>query len=401
MPIKALTQRTVVMPPIVGRLWKGSEKQTSKKGAKIFGKDLKTHFRFTSNIPKAETAFTEVFGNEPTNIPFYLPFQDVDANFNTWQEEYTSQRLQHRCDGEFVTRYYDKQQKRYVDPPPNTMPCPGGCDWVGRLWILIPQFVHKGYAGVVNLTLKSKNEVPAMYSELLYYHEQRGDLRGLEFVLYRYPKSISTPDGARVEKWLVGIKPNAQFVMSMIESQAAEQLPGNTALALPDGDEQLALPEGEFEDDGDSAESPPASAEPSEPDLAIIQSEELRSRFEALVTDVYNGDGAAKREQFRSYYKASTDDDFTDVQLEKLIEGLEKKQAELARQRAARPFTKYTHTLLELYPDTDARNKAEAVHCTRCSVNEMMDAEDEQLELLVREMQGALEVQREQAAMAI
>jgi len=406
MPIRALQKREAELKmPIVGRLWKGGPKQ-KKNGKEIFGIDLKDHFRFTSPIPGAEAAFESLFGDKPIDIPFCFPFASVDANFSTWQEAYTGQRLIHRCDGEFVTRYYDSKAKRYVSPEPGKMECPGGCDYVGRFSLLIPEFVRRGYAGAVNLTLGGHNEVPMLYDELNYYYQQRGNLTGMEFVLYRYPKRISRPEGGRVEKWLVGFKPHAQFIMAMIDQQP------DGVLALESGDEQLALPEAIFDDveAGQFTDAAVVEDEAEEEDDTPVQSVALRERFEQLVTTVYNGEGEKKRTEFRAHFDVASDDDYDDQQLDDLIAGLEKKldainsvknKAKKKPSTKPRWFTQYTNTLMDAYPDDDERNKAQATHAKRCSVPDMTDATDEQLELLVKEMRGFIEAQREQAKMPV
>ena len=223
MAIKALRDRRM-KPPVVGRLWKGGAKRTVyskkyKKDVQIFGEDLKTHFRFTSNIKGAVEDFTGLFHNGVVDeVPFFFPFDEIENNFDDWCEAYTASRLMHRCDGEHVVLFYDKVSGGYKEPPAGTMLCSGGCDWVARMSLIVPAFLHR-HPGIVSVHLKGKNEIVQLSSELRFHHHNRGSLKGINFILYRYPKMISSPEG-RVEKWLVGIRPDTSLMTMLIEQPA-------------------------------------------------------------------------------------------------------------------------------------------------------------------------------------
>ena len=229
MPIIGLTTNAPQFPKI-GTLRKGDEKTDPKKP----GPDLK-YFRYTSErYPVSVKAFYDAFGNEPNHITVLLPYATVDENWQAWREEYTASRLQHRCDGQYVQRYYDKRSNGYITPD-KPMACPGGCKPTGRLTVIIPALIKAGHVGTVTLGTTSVHDIINLDGALKAYYQMRGDLRGIEFVLYRYPEKVTTPDGPRREKWLVGLKPNHEWVIAQLQAQKHQALTGAPAL-LESGD---------------------------------------------------------------------------------------------------------------------------------------------------------------------
>src|SRR5689334_7953540 len=105
MPIKRLQDREArpALPPMIGRLYKGSPQHQNEKGKMVMGRDLE-YFRFESDYPEVKAAFDTLYGAEPRVLRVRLPFATVDKNFDCWQEarEGTG-HLMHRCDGETCT----------------------------------------------------------------------------------------------------------------------------------------------------------------------------------------------------------------------------------------------------------------------------------------------------------
>lgn len=232
MPIKGLTDKDSLTPrfPRIGKLRKGGE-----KGAKGFGPDL-DHFRFTSERPEAVAAFVAAYGQQPRQINCYLPYASADANFPTWKEEWKAGGLQHRCDGQTCTIWLMPDGKKYSREP---KPCPGGCDEVGRLELIIPELLEAGIVGTVSLETHSLNDMMSIMASLTHVEQMRGDnplgLRGIMFTLRRVPEKISTPGwgdnkGKRqlVEKWLVKIEPAVDWVTAQMALQRAGSMPALT-----------------------------------------------------------------------------------------------------------------------------------------------------------------------------
>lgn len=204
MAIKGLTDGQAQFPQI-GTLRKGGKKQKNKEGKEIQGKDL-THFRFDSKDYKANLDFLNAYGEEPTEVNIFLPYNTVEENFFTCKEEYDAGGLKHRCDGEIVSvlRIGKNYQRHFAAP----CACPGKCKEVGRLKAIIPEL--KRFAYVVSET-HSKNDIANLHQQLTAAEMTFGRLTGIPFVLRRVPETISTPYGqgdkrTRVEKWMLSIE---------------------------------------------------------------------------------------------------------------------------------------------------------------------------------------------------
>jgi len=216
MPIKGLTTRNDITPRFrtLGKLRKGGEK--TPKG---YGPDL-NHFRFTSDVPEIVEAFTAIYGEQPRAVNVYLPYETTEQNFATWKELWAASGLQHRCDGETMQIWLGKDGKYHRDP----QPCPGGCDEVGRLEVIIPELIAAGFIGTVTLETHSLNDMIAITQVLLKAEElSGGDLRRVQFTLRRVPERISVPGWGdnkgkrqRVEKWLVKIEPSVDWAQAQM-----------------------------------------------------------------------------------------------------------------------------------------------------------------------------------------
>jgi len=273
MAIKGLTDNVLPRFPQLGRLRKGGAKQT-KNGKEIYGKDL-TYFRFTSERPEIVKAFHDAYGEQPAALHVYLPYARLADNFEAWKELWVKGGMRHRCDGETCVDWLGPDGKYYHDP----IPCPGGCDEVGRLTVILPELMRAGYVGYVTLQTGSINDIQSITASLLAVAEARQDnplgLRGIEFILRRHPEMVSTPgwgdDKAsrqRVEKWLVSIEPTTSWVEMQLQIAARSVLvsgPGSL-VATPSG--LLDTSTGEViqaPDDPEDGEFEPAPSEPPAP----------------------------------------------------------------------------------------------------------------------------------------
>jgi hypothetical protein len=228
MPILGLTGQGASLPRI-GILRKGAPKP--ERGP---GKDLK-YFRFATDDAEAAAKFKEHYGAEPCSIRILLPYESTGQNFEAWREDWAASSLKHRCDGETCAMWLDKNGEYSTEPKP----CPGGCKQVGRLTVIIPEL--KRWASVTVLTT-SEHDIRQIDANLLaleaLQRSRGGTLRGVPLILKRSPQKISTPkDGGgrmRVEKWLISIEAQPQWVELQIAAQEQAALHQAEVLALPE-----------------------------------------------------------------------------------------------------------------------------------------------------------------------
>jgi hypothetical protein len=216
MPIVKYQNQEVRFPKC-GTLRKGAPKP--ERGP---GRDL-NYFRFDPIDEQTGKDFAEHYGDEPRSINVFLPYATTDENFHCWQEEYSASELKHRCDGEFV---YERNARTGQIERTDT-PCPGGCQEVGRLTVIIPEL--KRFAYVTVLT-GSAHDLAELLSNLQAIEMLQRDLRGIPMVLRRIKRMISTPDDrtgkrARREKWLLNIEVAPQWARSMLTSMERQAMP--------------------------------------------------------------------------------------------------------------------------------------------------------------------------------
>ncbi len=234
MPIKGLTDGASVKPAFtrLGKLRKGAPKDDSRNKP---GADL-DYMRFTGEGPDAaaiEKVFAQAFGDEPKEIECFLPYAGVDDNFATWKEVWSAGGLQHRCDGETCVVWLGSDGKYHHEPKP----CPGGCDEIGRLTIVVRALLQAGYTGFVTVETHSINDILTISSALEAASQltRNHDLRGIPWLLRRVPEMVSTPgrDGKRVrrEKWMLKLVPDPRWA----ERKFLQDRDGAETPALPAG----------------------------------------------------------------------------------------------------------------------------------------------------------------------
>lgn len=265
LPIQGLTTTRVTMPPVIGYLRKGGEKETkiSKKGKeyKGYGSDLE-YFRFTARNEQDTQIvedFLQAYGAEPQRLEVYLPAASVDDVLMAFKEEYNASKLIHRCDGHWIY-----QRDRYSGEFVQTHePCPygpeverplrrteeqPGCRNEGRLALILPELVNMGHYGVVTALTHSINDIANLYRSLADCEQRFGSLSRIPFYLYRAPERITTPNGPRREKWLLYIQPASEFVTHQLEVARTLALSGGTEqrqLQAPPQIERETLPQEE------------------------------------------------------------------------------------------------------------------------------------------------------------
>lgn len=235
MPIRGLTDTVAPRFPRLGKLRKGAVKPEvgNKPGADL------DYFRFDGE-PDVTAAFIAAYGNQPRVLSVYLPFAGVDDCFAAWKEKWAAGGLVHRCDGQTmqIWRTPDGKYSRAAKA------CDGGCDEVARLEVILPELFRAGHVGYVTLETHGLNDMLGIQATLNAAYTARRDLRGIEFVLRRVERDISTPGegGKRVRrtKWIVELAPAprwAQVQLAMAQS---------AAYALPEPAETVDASTGEI-----------------------------------------------------------------------------------------------------------------------------------------------------------
>lgn len=277
MPIRGLTDQVAPRFPRLGKLRKGAEKpeQGNKPGADL------DYFRFDGE-PEIAGAFTAAYGNAPRSLSVFLPYATPDECFQAWKEKWAAGGLVHRCDGQTM-QIWRTPDGRYSREP---KACDGGCDEVGRLEVILPDLIRAGHVGYVTLETHGINDMLGIQATLNAAYTARRDLRGIEFVLRRIEREISTPgqNGQRVrrKKWIVELTPAprwAQVQLAMAQS---------AALALPEPAETV---------DGTTGEIVEPQAQPAPAGLpapATTPSAPAPAPVKANAPAPQNGNGAAK-----------------------------------------------------------------------------------------------------------
>lgn len=227
--------------PIVGKLRKGAP--TTGRGP---GQEL-PHFRFTSDDPAVMQAFEQAYGPEPKAIRAVFEHRDVDSVWEAWQEEWGASGLMHRCDGETMTVWRDRQGIMQQTPAPcphaNVLPrTPQMCKPVGRLRIVIPELQR---LAAVLVETHSKHDILRIDSILRQMMFMLNGLHGKPFLITRVPTEISRPAQggarARVTKHLLGIELEPTYVNRMLTATQQHVLAQSVpllALADDDADEE-------------------------------------------------------------------------------------------------------------------------------------------------------------------
>jgi len=246
MPIKGLTSRDDLKPrlPRLGKLRKGAEKKGNKPG-----QDL-SHFRFTSDNEKVEKAFYDAYSKEPRVINVILFHETLEENFETWIEAWDSSGLVFRSDGENWVVWRDgssyiRGKKAHQDHPDQKE--------VGRLEVIIPELLQQGFVGSVTLETHGNHDLRNIASVLMTAEEERGSLRGAQFVLRRVEEEISVPgwgdrkgQRSKAKKWLVKLEMPRRIFENLLNAPEPEkQLPESVDIETGEVVEVEAEPEPE------------------------------------------------------------------------------------------------------------------------------------------------------------
>ena len=229
--IKGLTDRKARFPRL-GIIRKGAPKA---KDSQRPGADL-SYFRFVSNDKAVQAKFLEIYGEKPADINIFLPYETVEENFLCWREEWVQGGLLHRCDGERTVLYLDKSTNQYITDPHKQMACPGKCEPVGRLQVIIPELRRYAFIEVIT---NSKWDIISIIENLESAYIPRRDLRGIPFVLKRRPRKISTPAEKGQAKRIMREK--SLLSIEIAPFWVEKHLSQMERLALPDVEEPLEI----------------------------------------------------------------------------------------------------------------------------------------------------------------
>jgi len=204
----------------------------------MVGREL-PYWRFSSERPDVQKAWDEAFPNPPTEILVYFASPNVDDVFEAWKEEYGSGGLIHRCDGETMNLWLDKDGHYHEEPKP----CPyftgekkrarptDGCQPKGRLRFLVWGLVVRGYVGEVWLTTGSARDIQNIALALNSPWFSSGNLVGIPFLLRRVKGQTSYSKGGkrvRVEKYFVELQPTSEYIQTQLQKMQLRALPAET-----------------------------------------------------------------------------------------------------------------------------------------------------------------------------
>ena len=256
------------------------------------------YFRFVPKKgPDAEALqkiWDEVYGPEPTKIEIFLPFDDVESNWQTWKESYGTTGLKFRCNGKYWVQWlkedltyeldYATAQQRLCPycsgEQPRTKKNPGD-DEVGYLTAFLIPFFERDYMGTVTVITTSVNDVMSITGSLFAIEDEAkasgASIRNIAFNLVRVKEEITqrftdkegTPHRTRGTKSMVHLMPDPRWVL---QSKLASR---QKAFAAIDGgvieDDSLETPyqlideaaiEGEFNELPPEPEPPPTVTAP-------------------------------------------------------------------------------------------------------------------------------------------
>lgn len=198
MPIVNLTKSSEVGSglPRIAKLHKGEKKTEANRP----GKDL-DYFRveFEPEFAHLRDDWEELYGDKPEGFEqVFMTYGTVDEAFASWKEEWNSSAtMLHRCDGEHQAVWYSQAAQAYSTSKEKCAavgPNPCACKNVGRLNLLIPEFIQStGILGYVMVETHSINDILTVYRTLADVQRINTTLLGVPFSLGRATKKISAP----------------------------------------------------------------------------------------------------------------------------------------------------------------------------------------------------------------
>src|SRR3990167_2885223 len=212
--IVGLTDRGMAFPEI-GQIRKGEEKTRADQP----GKDL-TYFRvvFAEAEREAQRVFEQHYGSEPATLEVLVKdWRDADGKLRVFDPDAP------------VGHYMNQKGKRiplYATP-------------AGRLKVILPILGRLAFFTVHTTSIWDIAEISGNLDALQWTNAQvtgNDSLSRILIDLYRKPKKISVPKGKgaggeriRVEKWLLHLEANPEWVRTKVAESYATSLPASTA----------------------------------------------------------------------------------------------------------------------------------------------------------------------------
>lgn len=195
----------------IGRL--GPERTSG--GGKTFRIPEKLdHFRVTTrergpdgNLIRDDAIHAEV-GDEPTELDFVLPFDEVAQNFRARMTEYEGQTCKISCDGEQFENRLTGVEGTCVRRQGQRCKCKPN----GALTVLLE--AGRTFGGVHVFRSTSWETVANIQTTLRMFREQFGSLRGLPLRLKMYPAEVQYEQGGQTKTgtaWKVTVELRASF----------------------------------------------------------------------------------------------------------------------------------------------------------------------------------------------
>lgn len=302
MPIRGLTDRGMAFPQI-GQIRKGGKvTKTTKQGKQVeMPVDLE-YFRvvFDEREEATSAKFLASYGEKPTDINIYFPFDQIERMWDAWLEAYTANRMVARSDGAMITYQVNPSTGEVIvqngyniktgEVALYTPGMPAGTDYqgkpipfspVGRLRVIVPELQRAAY---MLLITGSFRDIDNISQQLLAFKTlNKGIISGIPFTLRRRPQWIQVPlnDGTkqRVKKWMVSIEAAPDWVQAQIEASRVRAfpehllMPGSAENEIIDG--SMADIESEQEMPADPFKSPAsASYQIATPEPEVDESED-------------------------------------------------------------------------------------------------------------------------------
>lgn len=350
------------------RLWKGEP-----KGERSAGRDLKEKFRFSGSDRYVDEFAKHYGGLYPTQVKVYLPFPTVEETFETWNESYTAQSLQFRCNGERIieekTRIkvgknwqFGKQKcDRPCQKPEGANIC-DECKATGRFFFYVSELYQAGMGSTRcgMMAISGINDVIGLTNQLRALEAKYGNLMSspipspmthgyIPYILTREEKQIMRPAKpgadyqARGTAWVLTISEDPEWLALMQQwavYQQVQALQGNPALAALVAGNSIApaaLPQtyGAVEEVRAiaPAASPKVEKDEEEPGLSESDRGTLNAQIDDLLAELgWNENKFAKaREYLKSRYKANSRSKLSDEQLLEFAEDLTRLVNELSQ----------------------------------------------------------------------
>jgi hypothetical protein len=245
-----MTDRGMAFPEI-GQIRKGAPKTENRPGSDL------DYFRveFDEREEEARKKFVAVFGDKPKEITIWLPYNEIERCWDANLEAYTASQMVAKADGEKFLYLRDVETgeilvrdgidvatggpRPYVDGEPvgYYTDSKGNkksifCEPVGRLKVIIPALERFAYLTVHTTSYYDIVNISSNLEALEFINQ--GQLQGIDIVMSRRKKKVSTPDpkkkGKRVrrEKSLIWLEAAPEWVQEQINGRskrAGLQLP--------------------------------------------------------------------------------------------------------------------------------------------------------------------------------